>query len=66
MSRNANVDAIATITTRALWASGFRKLDTPSEIASSPVSDAPPLAYARNSVRNATPIKMPWPPVPSR
>ena len=54
------------MTILALRASGFLKLETPSEIASSPVSDDPPFAYARSSVKNATPIKKPWPPVPRR
>ena len=46
---------------RALGDSGRRKLPTPFEMASKPVNDAPPFAYARNKVKKAKPIKSPVP-----
>ena len=49
---------------RALLASGRRKLRTPLEIASSPVSDEPPLAKERSSEMKASPISQPDPGVP--
>ena len=49
---------------RALRASGLRKVLTPLEIASSPVSDDPPLANERSSEMKANPISQPSPGVP--
>ena len=46
---------------RALRASGGRKLATPLEIASSPVSDEPPFANARRRVTKPSPINSPDP-----
>ncbi len=55
---------MATSTWRACLASGFRKLLTPLEMASSPVSDDPPLANERNRKMKASPISQPSPGVP--
>ena len=49
---------------RACLASGRRKLLTPLEMASSPVSDDPPLAKERSSEMKASPINQPEPGVP--
>jgi len=56
---------MATSVTRAFRASGFRKLLTPFEIASRPVSDDPPLANERSSEMKASPISQPDPGVPN-
>ncbi len=50
---------------RALRDSGWRKLPTPLEMASRPVSDEPPLANERSSVMNARPIRIPLPDTPT-
>ena len=55
---------MATRVWRACFASGRRKLLTPLEIASSPVSDEPPLAKERSSEMKASPISQPVPGVP--
>jgi len=65
IKRNASTEDITTSVLRALWDSGRRKLATPFEMASSPVSEEPPFAYARSKVKNASPIKSPLPWVPS-
>ena len=44
---------------RALMCSGVLKSMTPSEIASKPVSDEPPLAKARSSVKIAAKVSNP-------
>src|ERR1019366_560564 len=67
-SKKAKIDDIHTRVLRAFEDSGRRKLPTPLEMASRPVNDEPPLAYARNNVRKAKPIKSPlpwWPKRPS-
>ena len=46
--------------------SGWRKLLTPLEMASSPVSDEPPLANERSSEMKARPISQPEPGEPIR
>ena len=60
-NKNASTDDMMTSVMRALRDSGRRKLATPFEIASSPVSDEPPFAYARSSTKNASPISIPLP-----
>lgn len=61
-TRNPSVTAMMTSTRRALSPSGLRKLLTPLEIASSPVSDDPPLAKDPNNVSTTTPATSPDPP----
>ncbi len=48
-------------TRRALMPSGLRKALTVLEIASTPVSDEPPLANARNTISTVAPMMMPLP-----
>ncbi len=48
-----------TSTRRALIPSGGRKVATPLEIASSPVSEEPPLAKARSTTKRLAPINSP-------
>ena len=55
---------MTTSTWRAWRASGFRKLLTPLEMASRPVSDDPPLAKERSRKMKASPINQPSPGVP--
>ena len=55
---------MATRVWRACLASGLRKLLTPLEIASRPVSDDPPLANERRRKMKASPISQPLPDVP--
>ena len=54
-----------TSTRRALRPSGGRKVATPFEIASRPVSDDPPLAKARSTMMIEAPYRRPLPGVPS-
>ena len=49
---------------RAFFASGLSKLLTPLEMASSPVSDEPPLANERSNEMKARPMSHPSPGVP--
>ena len=44
---------------RALTPSGSRKSETPSEIASSPVKEEPPLAKARSKINTAAKLSKP-------
>ena len=53
-----------TSTRRALRPSGGRKVATPFEIASRPVSDDPPLAKARSTMMIEAPYRRPLPGVP--
>ena len=46
-----------TSTRRAFGPSGWRKVETPFEIASSPVSDDPPLAKARSTMIDPGPVQ---------
>ncbi len=55
---------MATSVWRAFFASGCSKLLTPFEMASSPVSDEPPLAKERNKKMKARPMSQPSPGVP--
>ena len=55
------MQAIAVRTLRALGPWGLRKKPTVLEIASTPVSDEPPLAKARSSTRIDAPITSPPP-----
>ncbi len=55
------MQAIAVSTRRALGPCGLRKTLTVLEIASTPVSDEPPLANARNNTRTVAPITSPLP-----
>ncbi len=56
---------MATRVRRAFCASGFWKLLTPFEIASSPVNDDPPLANERSSEMKASPMSQPDPGLPN-
>ena len=53
-----------TSTWRALIPSGGRKAPTASETASMPVSEAPPFANARSSVKIIAKVRMPAVPAP--
>ena len=55
------MEAIAVSTRRALRPCGFRKTLTVFEIASTPVSDEPPLANARSNTSTVAPITKPFP-----
>ena len=50
---------IMTSTRRALGPSGGRNAPTPLEMASSPVSDEPPLAKALSMMKTVAPIRKP-------
>ena len=63
-TRKARVELMATRVMRALRASGGRKLCTPLEMASNPVSEEPPLAKERSRVTKARPMSRPEPGVP--
>ena len=63
-TRKASNELMTTRVWRAWTDAGRRKLPTPLEIASSPVSDEPPLANARRRVMKARPINKPSPGVP--
>ena len=54
-----------TRTRRALGPSGWRKFETPFEIASRPVSEDPPLAKALSTMMIPAPYRRPLPGVPS-
>ena len=55
------MQAIAVRTRRALMLCGLRKTLTVLEMASTPVSDEPPLANARSITRIVAPITRPLP-----
>ena len=55
------MQAMIVSTLRALMLSGLRKLLTVLEIASTPVSDEPPLANARSTIRRVAPMIRPLP-----
>ena len=63
-TRKPSVVLMITSVRRAFCASGRWKLLTPFEIASSPVSDEPPLANERSREMKARPISQPSPGVP--
>ena len=63
-TRKASTELMTTSVWRACTEAGRRKLPTPLEIASRPVSDEPPLANERSRVMKASPISQPWPGVP--
>ena len=55
------MQAILVNTRRALGPCGFRKTLTASAIASTPVSEVPPLANARNNTSTVAPMISPLP-----
>ncbi len=55
------MQAIAVSTRRALTLCGLRKTLTVLEMASTPVSDEPPLANARSTTKIVAPITRPLP-----
>ena len=60
-SNTPRMHAIMVSTRRALRPCGSRNTLTVLEIASTPVSDVPPLANARNTTRTVAPITKPPP-----
>ena len=60
-TRQPSVTLIRMYTRRARWPAGGFKALTPLEMASTPVSDAPPLANERNITNSEAPISRPVP-----
>ena len=58
-------EPMTTSVLRALRHSGTLKAETPFEMASTPVTAAPPWEKARNTTSSVAPLRMPDPPAPN-